>query len=299
MKKLVPLTASIAAASALAVVPAQATFKGTNGLLVYQAKVGNHTQLFSIRPDGRGTRQMTHFTDSDGTNGVWSPNARKLVFLREWGPNKSRIYTMNADGSGMHEFNPTLRLAAAWLPNGRDLLVLQKLRWTIVTAIGTQPRDAQIPGTGGSPCVLGDGKSVAMIASLGRTDGKTAIFVGKIGGGNGSLKRITPWETLADKIDCSPDGTRIAFSAPSFDAPQSSNVYTIGADGTGLRQLTHDRGGKINDGLDSWSPDGKRIAFVSNKTGTYEIYSMNVDGRDVTQITRGPEAHLASWGSHP
>jgi len=76
-------------------------------------------------------------------------------------------------------------------------------------------------------------------------------------------------------------------------------VYTIGIDGTGLRQLTHDHGGKINDGLDSWSPDGKKIAFVSNKTGTYEIYSMNADGTGITQITRGPEAHLASWGSHP
>ena len=133
MKKLVPLTASVAAATALAVVPAQATFKGTNGLLVYQAQVGKHTQLFSIRPDGRGPRQLTHFIDSDATSGVWSPDARKLVFAREWGPNKSRIYTMNAEGSGMHEFNPTLRLAAAWLPNGRDLLVLQRLRWTIVT----------------------------------------------------------------------------------------------------------------------------------------------------------------------
>jgi Tol biopolymer transport system component len=299
MKKLGLLTAAVAAATALAVVPAQATFKGANGLLVYQAQVGNHIQLFSIRPDGGGARQLTRFTDSDGTSGVWSPDARKLVFQREWGPNKSRIYTMNADGSGMHEFDSALRLAAAWLPNGRDLLVLQKLRWTIVTASGTKPRDAQIPGTGGSPCVFADGRTVAMIASLGRTDGKAAIFVGKIGGGNGSLKRITPWQTLADKIDCSPDGTHVAFSAPSFDAAQSSNVYTIGVHGTGLRQLTHDRGGTINDGLDSWSPDGKKIAFVSNKTGTYEIYSMNVDGTGVRQITRGPESHSASWGSHP
>jgi Tol biopolymer transport system component len=298
VKKLIVLAGAVAAAAALAVVPAQATFKGANGLLVYQAQVGDHTQLFTIHPDGSGARQLTHFTDSDATNALWSPDGSKLAFSREWGPNKSRLYTMNADGTRLREFDQTLRLAAAWLPNGRDLLVLKKLHWTIVTAGGTQPRDARIPGTGGSPCVLADGKGVAMIASLGRTDGKAALFVGRIGGGNGSLKRITPWGTLADKIDCSPDGTRIAFSAPEFGGPRSSNVYAIGVDGKGLRQLTHDRGGKVNDGLDSWSPDGKKIAFVSNRSGTYEIYSMNADGTGVTQITRGPEAHLASWGSH-
>ena len=66
-----------------------------------------------------------------------------------------------------------------------------------------------------------------------------------------------------------------------------------------FRQLTHDAGGKIHNGFDSWSPDGRKIAFASDKTGTYEIYSMNADGTHVTQITRGPEAHLASWGTVP
>ena len=61
----------------------------------------------------------------------------------------------------------------------------------------------------------------------------------------------------------------------------------MGLDGKGLRQLTHATGGTINDGLDSWSPDGKKLAIVSNKTGTYEIYSINPDGAGMTQITRG------------
>jgi WD40-like Beta Propeller Repeat len=50
---------------------------------------------------------------------------------------------------------------------------------------------------------------------------------------------------------------------------------------------------------DSWSPDGRKIAFVSNRTGTYEIYVMNADGSGVSQLTRGPEAHRAAWGTHP
>jgi TolB protein len=299
VKKLIALAGAVAAATALAVVPAQATFKGANGLLVYQAKVGDHVQLFTVRPNGTAARQLTHFTDSDAMNGVWSPDGKTIGFIRQWGPNKVRLYTMNADGTKLHALDPSLRGSIGWFPDGKHMLLVSSLRWTIVTDRGTQPRFAGIPGSGDSPCVLPDGERVVFLATFGRTDGKAAVFVAQLGSGSKSVQRITPWETLADKIDCSPDGTRVAFSAPHFGPPKSSNVYTVGVDGKGLRQLTDATGGTINDGIDSWSPDGKKIAFVSNRSGTYEIYSMNADGTGLTQITRGPEAHLASWGSHP
>jgi TolB protein len=86
---------------------------------------------------------------------------------------------------------------------------------------------------------------------------------------------------------------------PNYESsPQSSNVYTIKTDGTGLRKVTDNLGGKIDNIPDSWSPDGRKLAFISSRTGTFEIYSMNTDGTGITQITHGPEAHLASWGTH-
>ena len=38
-----------------------------------------------------------------------------------------------------------------------------------------------------------------------------------------------------------------------------------------------------------WSPDGKQIAFTSNRNGNYDIYVMNSDGSNVRQITRNKE----------
>ena len=249
--------------------------------------------------DGSGVRQLTEFGDSDAVNAAWSPDGTKVAFLRYWAQQgtrgeRSHLYTMNADGSGQHDLGSKFRFAPAWLPDGKHLLTVRNLRYVILDTASGGSRDAGIPGVGviTSPCMLGrDG-----VAFLADTASGRAIFVGRIGGGPGSVKRITPWEKIADKIDCSPDGARVAFSTPEFGPPQSANVYTIGVDGTGLRQLTHDSGGKINNGLDSYSPDGKRIAFVSNRSGTYQISAMNIDGTHVTQITRDAEAHLQRGG---
>jgi Tol biopolymer transport system component len=292
----------LTAASVAAAAPALATSGGRNGLLVYQQQTGDHVQLFSARPDGSGVKQLTEFADSDAVNAAWSPDGTKIAFLRYWPRHgthgeRAQLYTMNADGTGQRDYGRKFHFSPAWLPDGKHLLTLRNLRYVILDTTTGGARDAGIPGIGVSlsPCMLGRDR-VAFLAE--RASGR-AIFVGRIGGGPGSLKQITPWEKIADKIDCSPDGEHVAFSTPEFGPPQSANVYTIGVDGTGQRQLTHDRGGKINNGLDSFSPDGKKIAFVSNRGGTYQIYSMNLDGTHVTQITRDAEAHLAAWGTHP
>ena len=80
--------------------------------------------------------------------------------------------------------------------------------------------------------------------------------------------------------------------------PGIEGGYNDGAHFLGYSYPTHDTGGKINNGADSWSPDGRKIAFASNRAGTPQVFVMNADGSGVTQLTHGSESHFAAWGTH-
>ena len=67
------------------------------------------------------------------------------------------------------------------------------------------------------------------------------------------------------------------------------------------RNLSHYSGG---DGSDEsapvWSPDGKWIAFLSNRTGKLEIYTMDAEGENLVQVTDEPEVEWKaplSWSA--
>ena len=60
----------------------------------------------------------------------------------------------------------------------------------------------------------------------------------------------------------------------------TAGSYTLYADTDHFIKLTN-RGG----GSPSWSPDGSRLAFVSDRDGGYEIYVMDADGQNQTRLT--------------
>jgi dipeptidyl aminopeptidase/acylaminoacyl peptidase len=89
----------------------------------------------------------------------------------------------------------------------------------------------------------------------------------------------------------SPDGRRIAFlrqelpkggSAP----PAPAYVYVMNADGSGPRRLA--RMAKFDYSLPSWSTNGRKIVFVSERDGNPEVYVVNVDGSGKRNLTRHP-----------
>lgn len=90
--------------------------------------------------------------------------------------------------------------------------------------------------------------------------------------------RFTTQEVSGIDLDISPDGTQIAFSL-------LGDVYTVPTEGGKATLLT---GGAAWDVRPVWSPDGRHIAFISDRTGTDQVFVMARDGGGkVTQVTSG------------
>jgi tricorn protease-like protein len=60
------------------------------------------------------------------------------------------------------------------------------------------------------------------------------------------------------------------------------DLFLVRADGTGLRRLTDDG---FKDRAPRWSPDGRQIVFLSDRSGEYNVWRMNPDGSGVEQVT--------------
>jgi len=67
-----------------------------------------------------------------------------------------------------------------------------------------------------------------------------------------------------------------------WDFDPNMEIYVVGVDGLGMKQLTDSPG---YDAEGSYSHDGKQIVFTSTRDGDPDIYVMNADGSNVRQIT--------------
>ena len=69
----------------------------------------------------------------------------------------------------------------------------------------------------------------------------------------------------------------------------------MNVDGSEKRQLTKHQ---AEDRAPAWSPDGKRIAFYSNRGGRDGIWVMNADGRNQKRLTDGNCPSWSPLGTH-
>lgn len=81
----------------------------------------------------------------------------------------------------------------------------------------------------------------------------------------------------------SPDGKWVAYASTRH--AETTDIYLQKVDGLAVTQLTSDA---ADDEFPTFAPDGQRLAFASNRSGTWDLYMMDRTGRNITQITSGP-----------
>jgi dipeptidyl aminopeptidase/acylaminoacyl peptidase len=118
----------------------------------------------------------------------------------------------------------------------------------------------------------------------------TASVAARVAAGQTAEKRAITFKDLISlhrvgEPQISPDGNWIAYSVatPDLEANRSvRDIWVVAAGGGGeARQLT--RGG--SDTRARWSPDGKKLAFISGRSGTPQIYWIALDGGEATRLT--------------
>jgi Tol biopolymer transport system component len=289
---------------------ALSTTRGPNGLIAYAQELRPEKfQLFTIRPDGSGKKQITRVQSA---NPDWAPDGRHLVFDVEHahGPAFCSVELANADGSGVVDLTGKRNGCEgqpAFMPNGRRVVFVRYDDKTDVESIWSMnlsggDRRPITPRKGGGvtdPNVSPDGKWVTYIR-LKKEHKLQALFAVRPDGSR--LHQLTPysWE-VAIKHDWSPDGKLIVLTTNAdFVRPhESANLVTIRPDGSGMTQVTHFTGAKENAFAGSFSPDGKQIVFRLEEPNTFSLAVIDVDGGNLKRLTTGKaKPRFIDWGSH-
>src|SRR6478672_5858614 len=86
----------------------------------------------------------------------------------------------------------------------------------------------------------------------------------------------------------SPDGRTVAFVRTTTDVAtgrRNADIWVVAADGSGAPRLLI--GGEKSENSPRWSPDGKKIAFMSNRDGAeMQVYVAHADGGNIHQVTK-------------
>jgi 3-mercaptopyruvate sulfurtransferase SseA len=215
--------------------------------------VQDTTQLFTASPDEPTPTPLARVA---GHEARVSPDGKRLLYVSGAWP-KSQLFVANADGSGARAITDEVHAAfnPAWSPNGRHVAFT-------IADLSTHAIQ------------------VAVVDSDGKNPRQLTRFADEDGG-----PQWAAW---------SPDGKRLAIQAGKYsrEKPETntSHIWIINLADSSLKRLNaHDR--PYLDETPSWFPDGKRIAFQSDRSGVMQIWVMNDDGTGARQLT--------SWKPNP
>jgi len=254
IRPLSPLRAALLGALLAALALVATPFPGAASPAAPELVFARGGEIYTRSASG-AVRRLTHNRVSDGLPS-WSRDRSHIVFVRASAPSDADVWIMNADGSHARRLAGSARgaqdLYPAFSPDGR---------WIVFAS----DRGAREPD----------------------------LYVMRVDG-SGVRRLVTgPRHVIDTQPRFSPDGRFVVFTSnrPSFFNHELYRVRFPG--GAGLTRLTFwgsgADGAPGDDVSPSYSPDGRRIAFVSDRPdGRYAVWTMDARGRDLRLVSRHP-----------
>jgi Tol biopolymer transport system component len=290
--------------------PDGASATGQSGKIVFVGgdSASGSFQLFTMNPDGTAKVQITNLpaNNFDSRLPNISPDGQRVIFcfgtIDANNNPHADLYVVNIDGTGLVQLtNDGVSCFPRWSPDGTQIIFAQlAVNINNTTISNNVVATMHANGTGTTLSLTSD-----LWDSIGffTPDERHVVFYSQAGGlisavwimnANGANKRqLTPAALEGFPSDVSPDSQHILLGNHGNSGPALTNdIFVMNLDGTGLSQLTQ-YATLHHDGSGSYSPDGTKIVFSSDRLsadvsatsfGTYDIFTMNADGSNVTRI---------------
>jgi len=256
---------------------ATAAKSGHGGTIVFGSnRDAGQRDLYVVNEDGSGERRLTFDGDDYAERSAsWSPDGTRIAYAAGHNGNFD-LYTIDANGGDRKRVttDPQRDDYPHWTSDGR--IVFERNLFTcpcpawIVNADGTNPQQLPLQGNINAPDPAPKGNKIVYATDAG---GTFSLHIAKLGDpGDSKLisgdRQITtgPGSNTNQgdfEPHWSPDGDRIVFMRDHTGV--DNDIWTVNADGSGLRQLT-DTPNRVEFWA-TWSSDGSEVIFQDNTTG--------------------------------